>query len=136
MRVLRGDRQILRVTLHELRWQRLCLSGRLYRQDLAPFFGAKPHASRIRNGRTKVLPFSLGCDIIDEVMAKKNNTKRKLVGLVSEESGVRAYYTKKNTMNTPDKLSLKKYDPVLRKHVLFVETKKNLGRNEVKEKKR
>ena len=42
-------------------------------------------------------------------MAKKNNTKRKLVGLVSEESGVRAYYTKK---------------------------KKNLGRNEVKEKKR
>ena len=69
-------------------------------------------------------------------MAKKNNTKRKLVGLVSEESGVRAYYTKKNTMNTPDKLSLKKYDPVLRKHVVFTETKKSLGRNEVKEKKR
>ena len=40
-------------------------------------------------------------------MAKKNNTKRKLVGLVSEESGIRQYYTKKNTMNTPDKLSLK-----------------------------
>lgn len=56
-------------------------------------------------------------------MAKKNNTKRKLVGLVSEESGVRAYYTKKNTMNTPDKLTLKKYDPVLRKHVVFTETK-------------
>ena len=76
------------------------------------------------------------CATIIRTMAKKNNTKRKLVGLVSEESGVRAYYTKKNTMNTPDKLSLKKYDPVLRKHVLFVETKKNLGRNEVKEKKR
>jgi len=42
-------------------------------------------------------------------MSKKSNTKRKLVGLVSEESGIRAYYTKKNTMNTPDKLSLKKY---------------------------
>ncbi|MBR2544073.1 50S ribosomal protein L33 [Candidatus Saccharibacteria bacterium] len=69
-------------------------------------------------------------------MAKKNNTKRKLVGLVSEASGVRAYYTKKNTMNTPEKLSLRKYDPIKRKHVLFVETKKNLGRNEVKEKKR
>ena len=69
-------------------------------------------------------------------MAKKNNTKRKLVGLVSEESGIRQYYTKKNTMNTPDKLSLRKYDPVLRKHVVFTETKKNLGRNEVKEKKR
>jgi large subunit ribosomal protein L33 len=39
-------------------------------------------------------------------------------------------------MSTPDKLSLKKYDPRVRKHVLFVETKKNLGRNEVKEKKR
>ena len=59
-------------------------------------------------------------------MAKKNNTKRKLVGLVSEESGIRLYYTKKNTMNTPDKLSLRKYDPVLRKHVVFTETKKNL----------
>ena len=70
------------------------------------------------------------------IMSKKSNTKRKLVGLVSEESGIRAYYTKKNTMNTPDKLSLKKYDPILRKHVVFTETKKNLGRNEVKEKKR
>lgn len=70
------------------------------------------------------------------IMAKKSNTKRKLVGLVSEESGIRQYYTKKNTMNTPDKLSLRKYDPVLRKHVVFTETKKNLGRNEVKEKKR
>ena len=70
------------------------------------------------------------------IMAKKNNTKRKLVGLVSEESGIRQYYTKKNTMNTPDKLTLRKYDPVLRKHVVFTETKKNIGRNEVKEKKR
>ena len=69
-------------------------------------------------------------------MAKKSNTKRKLVGLVSEESGIRANYTKKNTQNTPDKLSLRKYDPILRKHVVFTETKKNLGRNEVKEKKR
>ena len=68
-------------------------------------------------------------------MANKSNTKRKLVGLVSEESGNRTYYTKKNTMNTPDKLSLRKYDPILRKHVVYTETKKNLGRNEVKEKK-
>jgi large subunit ribosomal protein L33 len=61
-------------------------------------------------------------------MAKKAG-KRKLVGLVSEESGHRIYYTTKNTMNTPEKLQLRKYDPVLRKHALFVETKKNLGRN-------
>jgi large subunit ribosomal protein L33 len=64
-------------------------------------------------------------------MAKKGD-KRKIVGLVSEESGHRIYYTVKNTQNTPDKLSLRKYDPVLRKHALFVETKKSLGRNEVK----
>ncbi len=67
-------------------------------------------------------------------MAKKTD-KRKVIGLVSEESGHRTYYTTKNTMNTPDKLSLKKYDPIVRKHALYVETKKNLGRNEVKPRK-
>ncbi len=67
-------------------------------------------------------------------MAKKNQ-KRKLVGLVSEESGLRVYYTTKNTQNTPEKLKLRKYDPKLRKHVVFVETSKNLGRNEVKKRK-
>lgn len=68
-------------------------------------------------------------------MAKKGD-KRKIVGLVSEESGERLYYTMKNTMNTPDKLSLRKYSPKLRKHVVFTEVKKNLGRNEVKPRKR
>lgn len=67
-------------------------------------------------------------------MAKKGG-KRKIIGLVSEESGERIYYTTKNTMNTPDKISLKKYSPKLRKHVVFTETKKNLGRNEVKPRK-
>jgi large subunit ribosomal protein L33 len=69
-------------------------------------------------------------------MSKGNSkSKRKLVGLVSEETGERAYYTKKNTMNTQEKLSLRKYDPKVRRHVTFTETKKNLGRNEVKPKK-
>lgn len=67
-------------------------------------------------------------------MAKKS-TKRKLVGLVSDASGIRIYYTTKNTQNTPEKLSLRKYDKKLRKHVTFTETKKNLGRNEVKARK-
>lgn len=67
-------------------------------------------------------------------MAKKGD-KRKLIGLVSEESGERIYYTSKNSMNTPDKLLLKKYSPKLRRHVIFTETKKNLGRNEVKPRK-
>lgn len=68
-------------------------------------------------------------------MAKKSNTKRKIIGLVSSASGARVYYTKKNTMNTPDKLKLRKYDPKVRKHVEFEETKKSLGRNEVKPRK-
>jgi large subunit ribosomal protein L33 len=67
-------------------------------------------------------------------MAKKGE-KRKIVGLVSEESGERSYYTSKNSTNTPEKLSLRKYSRKLRKHVLFVETKKNLGRNEVRPRK-
>ena len=58
------------------------------------------------------------------------------MGLVSEDSNQRTYYTKKNTMNTQEKLTLRKYDPKLRRHVTFSETKKNLGRNEVKPKKR
>ena len=74
-------------------------------------------------------------DRIVSYMAKKN-TKRVLIGLVGEETGDRLYYTKKNAMNTPDKLSLKKYNPRTRKVETFTETKKNLGRNEVKPKKR
>ena len=62
-------------------------------------------------------------------MAKKGD-KRKIVGLVSEETGERIYYTSKNSQNTTEKLSLRKYSPKLRKHVIFTETKKNLGRNE------
>lgn len=67
-------------------------------------------------------------------MAKKN-TKRKLVGLVSELSGHRTYYTTKNTQNTTEKISLKKYDPIVKKHALYTETKKSLGRNEIKPRK-
>lgn len=65
----------------------------------------------------------------------KTKSKRKLVGLVSDESNHRTYYVTKNTQNTPDKISLRKYDPVLRKHVTYTETKKNLGRNEIKPRK-
>lgn len=67
-------------------------------------------------------------------MAKKN-TKRKLVGLVSELSGHRTYYTTKNTQNTTDKLKLRKYDPIARTHATYTETKKSLGRNEIKPRK-
>jgi len=33
------------------------------------------------------------------------------------------YTTTKNKRNMPDKMQLKKYDPVARKHVLYKETK-------------
>ena len=68
-------------------------------------------------------------------MAKKSNTKRKIIALVSNLTGHRTYVTRKNTMNTPDKLVLKKYDPIAKKHATYTETKKNLGRNEVKARK-
>lgn len=68
------------------------------------------------------------------VMAKKGE-KRKLVGLVCEKCSGRYYYTPKNTLNTPDKLELMKYCPRDRVRTRFIETKKNLGRNEVKPKK-
>ena len=64
----------------------------------------------------------------------KKNTKRKLFGLVSEETGDRIYYAERNTQNS-EKLSLRKYNPKTRRHEVFTETKKNLGRNEVKARK-
>lgn len=69
-------------------------------------------------------------------MAKKSNVKRKIVALVSDLTGHRTYVTRKNTQNTPEKLKLKKYDPVARAHALYVEVKTNLGRNEVKPRKK
>ena len=71
-------------------------------------------------------------------MAKKN-TKRKLIGLVSNLSNHRTYYTTVNTQNRTTKgqgkLTLRKYDPIAKQHATYTETKKNLGRNEVKARK-
>jgi large subunit ribosomal protein L33 len=67
-------------------------------------------------------------------MAKKGD-KRKIVGLICAACKQRHYYTTKNTMNTPDKVELSKYCPVKRVNAKQVETKKSLGRNEVKPRK-
>jgi large subunit ribosomal protein L33 len=64
-------------------------------------------------------------------MAKKSE-KRKIVGLVCEACKQRHYYTTKNTVNSPDKVVLAKYCPIKRVQAKQVETKKSLGRNEVK----
>ncbi|MEK7472214.1 MAG: 50S ribosomal protein L33 [Patescibacteria group bacterium] len=65
----------------------------------------------------------------------RKSEKRKIVALVSSASGQRTYVTTKNLQNTPDKLRLRKYDKTTRKHEWFEETKKSLGRNEVKDRK-
>ena len=66
---------------------------------------------------------------------KKAKNKRSLVALVSTVTGHR-YVIKKNSTNTPDKLERRKYDPLIRKTVVYKETSKNLGRNEVKPRKK
>lgn len=48
---------------------------------------------------------------------------RNNIMLEHKESGERIYLTSKNKRNTPDRLSLRKYSPKLRKHVVFTETK-------------
>ncbi|MGB1286141.1 MAG: 50S ribosomal protein L33 [Aggregatilineales bacterium] len=53
-------------------------------------------------------------------MAKKGN--RILVKMRSTESG-HMYYTSKNRNNTKFRLELKKYDPHVRRHVIYKETK-------------
>ena len=53
-------------------------------------------------------------------MAKKATV---LIKLVSEENTGYFYVKKKNPRKYPEKINLRKYDPVVRKHVLFKETK-------------
>jgi large subunit ribosomal protein L33 len=55
-----------------------------------------------------------------QAMAKSNVVQIKLVS--SADTGF-FYVTKKNARSTTTKLELKKYDPVVRKHVAFKEAK-------------
>ena len=48
---------------------------------------------------------------------------REKIKLASSAGTGYFYTTTKNKKNTPQKLTFKKYDPVVRKHVLFKETK-------------
>ncbi len=56
----------------------------------------------------------------ETVMAKKG--QRIVVKLRSTESG-HIYITEKSRRNTQGRLALRKFDPYLRKHVLYRETK-------------
>lgn len=54
-------------------------------------------------------------------MAKKKDV-RLVIKLRSTESG-HIYISMKNRRNDPQRLELMKYDPIVRKHVLYRETK-------------
>jgi large subunit ribosomal protein L33 len=47
---------------------------------------------------------------------------RQIVKMRSTESA-HTYWTTKNRRNDPNRMELKKYDPTLRRHVLYRETK-------------
>ena len=53
-------------------------------------------------------------------MAKKEN--RHIIKLKRSESS-QMYSTYKNKKNTPERIEIKKYDPVVRKHVTYKEEK-------------
>ncbi len=50
-------------------------------------------------------------------------SKRDKIRLVSSAGTGRFYTTDKNKKNTPDKMEVRKYDPVVRKHVIYKEGK-------------
>lgn len=55
-------------------------------------------------------------------MAKSKGAREKIK--LESSAGTGFFYTTvKNRQKTPDKLELRKYDPVARKHVVFKETK-------------
>ena len=55
-------------------------------------------------------------------MAKKNDL-RPLIKLRSTAGTGYTYVTRKNRRNDPDRISLRKYDPIIRRHVEVKETR-------------
>lgn len=56
-------------------------------------------------------------------MAKGKDVRHKVILDCTEAPGSSRYASMKNRRNTPGRLELKKYNPVLRKHTLHRETK-------------
>lgn len=56
-------------------------------------------------------------------MAKKSTQLRPVIKLRSTAGTGYTYVTRKNRRNTPDRLVLKKFDPIVRRHVEFKETR-------------
>ena len=53
----------------------------------------------------------------------KGKKDREKIKLISTAGTGFFYTTTKNKKNTPDKFEFKKYDPIVRKHVIFKEAK-------------
>ncbi len=56
-------------------------------------------------------------------MAKKSTQLRPIIKLRSTAGTGYTYVTRKNRRNIPDRLILKKFDPIVRRHVEFKETR-------------
>ena len=56
-------------------------------------------------------------------MAKKTTQLRPSIKLRSTAGTGYTYVTRKNRRNTPDRLVLKKFDPIVRRHVEFKEAR-------------
>ncbi|MBX2822033.1 MAG: 50S ribosomal protein L33 [Rhodothermaceae bacterium] len=56
-------------------------------------------------------------------MAKSKDVRIKVILECTESPGTSRYSTIKNRRNTPGRMELKKYNPVLRKHTIHKEIK-------------
>jgi large subunit ribosomal protein L33 len=54
-------------------------------------------------------------------MAAKSKDRRPIIKLRSTADTGYTYVTRKNKVNTRERIELKKYDPIARKHVVFKE---------------
>jgi large subunit ribosomal protein L33 len=54
-------------------------------------------------------------------MASKSKDLRPVIKLRSTAGTGYTYVTRKNRRNSPDRMSIRKYDPMIRKHVEFRE---------------
>ncbi len=56
-------------------------------------------------------------------MAKKSKELRPVVKLRSSAGTGYTYVTRKNRRNDPERMALRKYDPIVRRHVEFKEAR-------------
>ena len=54
-------------------------------------------------------------------MSRASKDRRPIIKLKSTEGTGYTYVTRKNKANTRERLEIKKYDPILRKHAVFKE---------------